>query len=204
MKIAILGAGLAGLTAARTLQRAGHSFTMFESSHRVGGRVATDMVDGFQIDRGFQVYLPAYPEASAWLDLAALRLQPLALQARLFTGHKWIRMGHPLRCPSAALSGVLHGLVTPSTAMGLLPLTWAALQGKQPSQPQSVGMTSSAWMNERSIAKRFQEVFARAFFGGVFLDRSLETDSAMLDFTLSMFIRGGAAVPQFGLSLIHI
>ena len=68
MKIAILGAGLAGLTAARTLQRAGHSFTMFESSHRVGGRVATDMVDGFQIDRGFQVYLPAYPEAGAWLD----------------------------------------------------------------------------------------------------------------------------------------
>ncbi len=202
MKIAILGAGLAGLTAARVLQQAGQQFTLFESSDRVGGRVATDRVDGYQIDRGFQVYLPAYPEAGAWLDPKALRLQPLASQARLFTGKKWIGMGHPLHCPSAALSGLFHGLITPSTAAGLLPLAVAALQGKHPLQPISQGVTAAQWMDDRSVCIRFQELFARAFFGGVFLDRSLETDSSMLDFTLSMFIRGGAAVPQYGMGEI--
>ena len=80
----IVGAGLAGLACARELVRAGRSVLLLEASDRVGGRVATDTVEGFQIDRGFQVYLDAYPEGKRQFDLKALQFgyfEPGALVA---------------------------------------------------------------------------------------------------------------------------
>lgn len=68
----IVGAGLAGLSCARRLQAAGVDWLLVEASDRVGGRVATDVVDGFVLDRGFQVLQTAYPEAQRVLDFAAL------------------------------------------------------------------------------------------------------------------------------------
>jgi len=61
-KVVVIGAGLAGITATRVLQDGGAEVTLLESSDRVGGRMATDIVDGFRCDRGFQVINPTYPE----------------------------------------------------------------------------------------------------------------------------------------------
>ena len=60
--VTIIGAGIAGLAAARTLADAGATVELIESSDRIGGRVASDTVGGFTLDRGFQIYLSAYPE----------------------------------------------------------------------------------------------------------------------------------------------
>ena len=74
--VVIVGAGLAGLSAAREIQRHGLSVIVLESSDDVGGRVRTDIVDGFQLDRGFQVMLTAYPEFKTQVDMRALDLRP--------------------------------------------------------------------------------------------------------------------------------
>jgi phytoene dehydrogenase-like protein len=58
----VIGAGLAGLNAALTLQRAGQDVLVIEASDRAGGRVASDVVDGFILDRGFQLINANYPE----------------------------------------------------------------------------------------------------------------------------------------------
>jgi phytoene dehydrogenase-like protein len=58
----VIGAGLAGLSAALTLQDAGAQVTVLESSDRPGGRVASDIIDGFILDRGFQLINMNYPE----------------------------------------------------------------------------------------------------------------------------------------------
>jgi phytoene dehydrogenase-like protein len=81
-RIVIIGAGLAGLACARTLQQAGHSCQLLESAVEVGGRIRTDRIEGFQLDRGFQVLLEAYPEARRTLDYRRLRLRRFAPGAR--------------------------------------------------------------------------------------------------------------------------
>lgn len=60
----IVGAGVAGLTAAKQLADAGVSVTLLEASDDVGGRIRTDIVDGFILDRGFQVFIEAYPKCA--------------------------------------------------------------------------------------------------------------------------------------------
>jgi phytoene dehydrogenase-like protein len=73
--VVIVGAGLAGLAAARPLIDAGRHVVILEASDGIGGRVRTDLVDGFRLDRGFQILLTAYPELDRQVDMAALDLQ---------------------------------------------------------------------------------------------------------------------------------
>ena len=59
--VLVVGAGLAGLSAAIHLQNAGRSVTVIESSDRAGGRVTSDHIDGYICDRGFQLINSKYP-----------------------------------------------------------------------------------------------------------------------------------------------
>ena len=72
--VVIIGAGLAGLSCAVSLKAAGLSVILLEASDAPGGRIRTDEVDGFLLDRGFQVMLTAYPEAQSVLDYRALEI----------------------------------------------------------------------------------------------------------------------------------
>jgi phytoene dehydrogenase-like protein len=59
--VIVVGAGLAGLACAQRLTAAGVGVTLLEASDAVGGRVRTDVIDGFRCDRGFQLVNPSYP-----------------------------------------------------------------------------------------------------------------------------------------------
>ena len=103
--VVIVGAGLAGLSAARELAIHGVDVRLLESSDQVGGRVRTDRLDEFTLDRGFQLYNPAYPEAARVLDHEALDLRPLARGMRVVTSTRLgsasvLHLGDP-RSPSS-------------------------------------------------------------------------------------------------------
>lgn len=97
--VVVVGAGLAGLACARALTGSGVAVQVLEASDRPGGRSRTERVDGFRIDRGFQVFLTAYPEARRVLDLEALQLQPFAPGALVFRGGKLHTLADPFRRP---------------------------------------------------------------------------------------------------------
>src|SRR5688500_9399960 len=101
--VMIVGAGLAGLCCGKRLAECGVWFRILAASGGVGGRVRTCGVDGFRRDRGFQIYLTAYPEGRRVLDLAALDLKPFTRGALVWFGGKFHRVADPRSEPFGAV-----------------------------------------------------------------------------------------------------
>src|SRR6202166_4780809 len=99
--VLIIGAGLAGLCCAKRLTEAGITFQIVEASDGIGGRVRTDEVDGFLLDRGFQVLLTAYPEAKHYLDFSRLDLRSFHSGVLSWYGGRMNKLVDPWRTPGA-------------------------------------------------------------------------------------------------------
>ena len=201
--VAIVGAGLAGLACARQLAQSGVSCTVFEASDGVGGRVRTDVVDGFRIDRGFQVFLTAYPEARAVLDYDALDLRAFAPGARVRLNGRWERVGDPFRDVSALLPTLLARVGTLGDKVRVLGLRESVRRGTPESlwaRPETTTLTA---LRERyGFSARMTDRFFRPFLGGVLLDRDLGASSRAFEFYFRMFGEGDAAVPARGIGAI--
>jgi hypothetical protein len=95
LPVIVVGAGLAGLSAAQTLLDAGVAVRVLEASASLGGRVQTDEINGYRFDRGFQLINAKYPELEALnivhkLDFAyAPRAVDIALDVSV------VRLGDP-------------------------------------------------------------------------------------------------------------
>lgn len=201
--VTIIGAGLAGLCCARRLHQCGIPFRVLETSDGVGGRVRTDRVDGFQLDRGFQVYLPAYPEGQRVLDLPALDLRPFTKGALVrFRGRF-----HRVSDPSEGLVRAALSLLNPiGTARDKLRVGRLASRYLSLSQDKLAGGSNGLTLDELRWAGGFSpaiiERFFRPWLGGVTLDPSLKTSARFLRFVFRMFAEGGAALPAAGMEAI--
>ena len=101
-RVIVVGAGVAGRRCAQVLRAHRIESIVLEASDRVGGRIATDEIDGHLIDRGFQLLNPSYPQASRALDLAALDLRSFAPGLIVSDGVDATRITDPLRRPTTA------------------------------------------------------------------------------------------------------
>ena len=173
----VVGAGLAGLACSRELVRAGRHVLMLDAADRVGGRVASDTVDGFRIDRGFQVYNDAYPEGRRQLDLESLRLGRFEAGAVVAEGSRLRRVADPWRQPLAALTAVCTGTVGIADGLRTARLRHDAIRLLQTGllDPDRLADAPERTTAEELAARGFSAGFIRRFFvpffGGVFLER---------------------------------
>jgi phytoene dehydrogenase-like protein len=200
--VIIVGAGLAGLACARTLAKAGVSVTTLEASDGVGGRVRTDTVEGFRLDRGFQVFFTAYPEARAVLDYPALDLHAFAPGALVRVGGRFYRIMDPVRRPFAALAGLFAPVGSLSDKANTLRLRRQVLSASVDSIFSAPERTAEVALKEFGFSDRILDRFFRPFFGGIFLERDLTTSSRMLRFVYRMLAEGDTTLPAAGMEAI--
>ena len=191
MDVVVIGAGLAGLRAAGLLAGRGHAVTVLESSTRVGGRVDTDVVDGFRCDRGFQLLNPGYPEARRALDLAALDLHPWGRGVAVRDDAGLEVLADPSRHPARIL-GLLRGTI------GVADLK-AAYQWTQLSKDKNTTLKSS--IDAAGFSAPLRRVIER-FFEGVVGDRDLLVAAPFARQLAWYFAKGSPSLPSQGMTAI--
>ncbi|MFO0455482.1 MAG: NAD(P)/FAD-dependent oxidoreductase [Planctomycetota bacterium] len=201
--IVIVGGGLAGLAAANALKQRQTPFLLLEASDRWGGRLHTDRLDGFLIDRGFQVLQTAYPEAQKQLDYAAQKLRNFQPGALIRTKGRFVEMSDPWRRPSAALATLFTGVGTLGDRWRL-----AKLRSRLVRQPVDTILsrpdesTADFLLKTCGFSRDLVDRFFRPWFSGVFLENQLETSCRFFQFVFKMLAQGDAALPEEGMQAI--
>lgn len=200
--VIVIGAGLAGLCCARRLQQHGLTPLVLEGSDGIGGRVRTDLVDGFLLDRGFQVLLTAYPTARATLDYAALELRPFHPGALVRWDEGFHRVADPWRHPFEALQTVFGPVGSLADKMRVARLRRRVLRDSLSEIFQRPERTTIAALRESGFSDLMIDRFFRPFLGGVLLDPNLHTSSHMFEFVFRMFASGDVVLPARGMGAI--
>ncbi len=201
----VIGAGLAGLACARFLRRHDVDVQVLEASDRVGGRVRTDIVDGYRLDRGFQVLLTAYPEAQLELDYQALDLRAFYDGALIRYNGRFHRIGDPFRHPLDLPQTLLGPIGTPADKLRVARMHRRLTRESIPTIMQRSEHSTLEVLNERwGFSSSMIDRFFRPFFGGVFFDQALGASSRMFEFLFKMFAEGRTTLPAEGMAQIPL
>lgn len=197
--VVVIGAGLAGLAAARRIAVSGQSVCVLEASDDIGGRVRTDLVDGLILDRGFQLYNPAYEEGARILDLKALNLQPLTAGLIVSIDGRHYKLADPRHEPAWAVDSLLAPVGSIKSKLKFVKYAVANAIGKQ--DFSNFDQRTDQFLR-RSFGTDLTDQLLRPFLAGVFLDDELATSKRFLDIALKAFVLGKPGVPANGMQEI--
>ena len=200
--VLIIGAGLAGLMCAKRLAERGISCQVLEGSDDIGGRIRTDKVDGFLLDRGFQVFQTAYPVCLKQLDYDALELHSFYPGALVRFEGRFHLVSDPIRRPWEMFRTLFTPIGTLSDKLKVARLRHALTAQRSRSVREQPERSTLDALRAYGFTNAIIERFFRPFLGGVFLDPQLETSERIFEYVMRMFALGDTAIPAAGMSKI--
>lgn len=200
--VTIIGAGLSGLACALALQERGLTPLILEASDGVGGRIRTDLLDGFRLDRGFQVLQTWYPEARRVLDYAALDLRPFEPGALVRFDRRFHRVSDIWRRPGRLPEMLLSSVGTPADKLRMLALRRRTLEGDLETLYNRQETNAMSLLTGMGFSDRMIERFFKPFFAGVFFEPGLKVSSRAFEFVFRAFALGDTALPARGMGEI--
>ena len=200
--VIIVGAGLAGLSCARELHNANTSFLLVEKSDSLGGRLRTDYVNGYLLDRGFQVLFTAYPATKRELNYESLNLHTFYPGSLVRINNKFHKIGDPWRKPLDLFDTIRApiGSVKDKLKVGLLR---SALKNKSLNNIfNGQDIQTIQYLKNLGFSEQIISTFFKPLLGGVFGDTKLVTSSVMFEFIFSMMSSGETTLPENGIQAI--
>ncbi len=198
----MIGAGLAGLTAAKVLQESGLEFQVFEASDAIGGRVRSDRVGGFILDRGFQVLLDSYPTLKRHVNLQAMDVQAFDSGALLADRGQLWKFRSPLRHPLSIWPTAWETPIPQTDKIRLARMAAMAITRSDDHLLSPCGTSHDVdtlrFLKSRGVSPTAIERFLRPFFAGVFLDNDLTASKNLFLYYLKKFALGRAVLPAEG------
>jgi phytoene dehydrogenase-like protein len=200
--VIIVGAGLAGLVCAQDLTRRGVECLVLEASDGVGGRVRTDSVDGFLLDRGFQILLTAYPQVRQRLDLNSLEMGYFEPGAWVRSGGSFHRMSDPIRRPLGIPETIAAPVGSFADKVKLARLVADVRTHPVRQLMRRPDTSTSERLVRAGFSSTMLEAFWRPLFGGIQLDPELDVSSRRFDTILRMLATGRFGLPRHGIGAI--
>ena len=198
----VIGAGLAGLAAARQIKSHGKSVIVLEAQDGVGGRVRTDKVDGFLLDRGFQVLLTAYPELKTQVDMSALDLKMFSSGAVVMRNGKASVVTDPFREPRRAVATVFAPIGSLTDKMRIAALRWRVMRSSEAKILSKPDISTVVALRTFGFSSKIIDRFFRSLFGGIQLDPDLRTSRRMFEIIFKYLSEGQSALPNSGMSAL--
>lgn len=202
LDVLIIGAGMSGLTAAHEVFQKGLSFKVIEASSSVGGRMKTERIQGFQLDRGLHFFQTAYPEAQKVLDYKDLELKEVYQGTLIYHNHDFSLLSNPFKKPSDVLSSMIADIATWKDKLKIMSLIFALRNTDIHHIVKECKQSAEEFFRSYGFSDLFINSFLRPFVGSILHDPKMDSSAEYVLYGLKMIIQGDVTLPKNGIAAL--
>lgn len=200
--VVVVGAGMAGLTAATILQEKGYKVHVFDAAGAVGGRVRTDRVGGFMLDRGFHLLFTAYPQLKNLIDYKRLKVKPVYNGSIIRHDGKFELLANPGKHVGDLFATLMGDYADWKDKLRLVRLLAEADQISEKKLLDPGDITALEYFKRKGFSDKIINNFFKPFLASTFLDNEMNTPSKLALFIFKMFNRGMVGLPEKGMAAV--